>query len=210
MSEELEFSADYLLEARRELNLTQTDLGELIGAHRSSIARWESGDHRPTMKQVKRLAEALKKEPKWFFNIDRPPAEVLQTAHVLKADPWLRQFPWERIQQLTASALGSQGMSLAKIRSLTGLGVDRLRDLTKGALPQPDEVLALRKGLGERFDPTPTQGREIPAPSGVPKRVQQLDGFSEAEKLEFLLQKVNRMELEIFTLKDQVSGLLGE
>jgi transcriptional regulator with XRE-family HTH domain len=210
MTKDFEFQPEFLRKCRRDLNMTQLDVAELLGAHRTSVARWEmtGGDTRPSIKQVKKLAEIFKMDVKWFYGIGGPPPD--EPTHVLDEDPWLRQVPWEQVQALTGGALRSQGMGIGKLSSATGVAVERLRELVKGALPEPAEVLALRKGLGEKFDPTPMVARSLRPASGVPKRVQQLEELSDSEKVEFLLQKVNRMELELFKLKDLVDGLLGQ
>ena len=207
--EDLKFSSEFLCQCRRDLKMTQTEVAELVGVARTSLARWErvDGKHRPTIKQVRKLAEVFKMNVKWFYGVGEPPPA--KPRHVLEEDEWLRQVPWEQIQALTGGALRSQGMGVAKLSSASGLQVERIRELVKGALPEPDEVLALRKGLGDKFDPTPLVARSLRPPSGVPKRIQQLEQLSEAEKVEFLLQKVNRLELELFKLKDLVSGLVG-
>ena len=44
---------------RKERRLTQTDVGRLLGVHRNTIMRWESGDGRVDMWMILRLADAL-------------------------------------------------------------------------------------------------------------------------------------------------------
>ena len=46
---------------RKELNLTQQELADRIGAQRVSVARWEIGSSRPTGAYLKLLLEVRKK-----------------------------------------------------------------------------------------------------------------------------------------------------
>jgi len=49
-----------LIEARRkERKMTQTEVGNMIGVHRNTIMRWESGDMHMDVWQLFRLADAL-------------------------------------------------------------------------------------------------------------------------------------------------------
>ncbi len=203
--------SDRLALLRKQRGLTDVELAALLDVHRSTIYRWERGLNSPTPRQVQRLAKVLQRDVEWFYGMDlRPddePADVEAVPFVepgLSRDPWLSQVPWERVQAMTAGALRSQGKTVGTMSTLTGLTPDRLRNLIKGDLPDVQEVLALRKGLGESFDPTPLLARTLPTPSPVPRRVQELDSLSDSDKLEFLMQKVNRLELELFKLRDQV------
>lgn len=48
-------------ELRNKLILTQQEFAELLGVSFSSINRWESGRHEPTMKIKRKLVELCKK-----------------------------------------------------------------------------------------------------------------------------------------------------
>ena len=48
--------------ARKEKNLTQKDLAELIGTKQSNISRFESGNYNPTLDFLNKLASAVGKE----------------------------------------------------------------------------------------------------------------------------------------------------
>lgn len=49
-----------LIEAKRkERKMTQTEVGNMIGVHRNTIMRWESGEMRMDVWQFIRLADAL-------------------------------------------------------------------------------------------------------------------------------------------------------
>lgn len=48
-----------LAEARREKNLTQEQLAELLGVTRQSISRWEQNQAYPEMEKILRLADIL-------------------------------------------------------------------------------------------------------------------------------------------------------
>ena len=42
---------------RKENNLTQTELGELLNIDRSAISKWETGDAMPNLLNLTKLAE---------------------------------------------------------------------------------------------------------------------------------------------------------
>jgi DNA-binding XRE family transcriptional regulator len=51
--------APLLIEARRQLHLSQGDLGELLGSSRRTGQRWESGGSTPADKQLHKLASLV-------------------------------------------------------------------------------------------------------------------------------------------------------
>jgi len=51
-----------IIMARKEKNLTQRDLAELIGTKQSNISRLESGNYNPTLDLLNRIALAVGKE----------------------------------------------------------------------------------------------------------------------------------------------------
>jgi transcriptional regulator with XRE-family HTH domain len=51
--------AERLKELRRHKNLSQTELGKLVGIHYNHIGRYERGNSMPSTDALKRLAEAL-------------------------------------------------------------------------------------------------------------------------------------------------------
>ena len=53
-----------IIMARKERNLTQKDLAELIGTKQSNISRLESGNYNPTIDFLKKIAVAVGKELK--------------------------------------------------------------------------------------------------------------------------------------------------
>jgi len=48
-------------ELRKRLNLTQEQLGDLIGAQRKTIVRWETGRHEPLGNNLKLLKNLIVK-----------------------------------------------------------------------------------------------------------------------------------------------------
>ncbi len=50
--------ADAIEKLRKRAKLTQTQLGDLVGASQSAVARWERGDANITMKTLEKIAEA--------------------------------------------------------------------------------------------------------------------------------------------------------
>lgn len=53
------FRGDRLREARKARGLSQTGLGEKIGAHVTSISDWERGDNAPSGRHVASLSREL-------------------------------------------------------------------------------------------------------------------------------------------------------
>jgi transcriptional regulator with XRE-family HTH domain len=51
-------SGDLLREARKRAGLTQAELGRRVGKPQSSIARWESGDVKPSLETLRELIRA--------------------------------------------------------------------------------------------------------------------------------------------------------
>jgi DNA-binding XRE family transcriptional regulator len=51
-----------IIMARKEKNLTQKDLAELIGTRQSNISRLESGNYNPSLEFLNKIAHAVGKE----------------------------------------------------------------------------------------------------------------------------------------------------
>ncbi len=54
-------SPNEIIKIRKALNLTQQKLADLIGARQHTVARWETGLHKPTGAYLKALMELDKK-----------------------------------------------------------------------------------------------------------------------------------------------------
>lgn len=53
---------------RKELKLTQSVLGKLVGVNRVTVTGWESGDYSPGGSNLQALSSALKCNPQWLIN----------------------------------------------------------------------------------------------------------------------------------------------
>jgi predicted transcriptional regulator len=51
-----------IIMARRERNITQKELAELVGTKQSNISRLESGNYNPTLEFLTKIAKAVGKE----------------------------------------------------------------------------------------------------------------------------------------------------
>jgi predicted transcriptional regulator len=51
-----------IIMARKEKNLTQKDLAELIGTKQSNISRFESGNYNPSLEFLNKIVQAIGKE----------------------------------------------------------------------------------------------------------------------------------------------------
>lgn len=61
-----------ILDARRKLNITQTELSKRTGIDQGDISKLENGTRNPSLKLLKRLADGLDMDLKVQF-IPRPP-----------------------------------------------------------------------------------------------------------------------------------------
>lgn len=66
--------------ARKALGLSQEALGELTGANRVTISKYENDEYNPSVPALKRLADALKTTPAELtgdqqINLDKEPEE---------------------------------------------------------------------------------------------------------------------------------------
>jgi transcriptional regulator with XRE-family HTH domain len=181
------FSRMGLRRARKELKLSQTELAELLGAHRSTVVRWERGVSVPSHDQVLQLVEKLAKPIEWFYDQSLPES---------RPDQWVDQVPWDRIQQLTSGALRSLKLSSKVIAEKSGLELERVRHLIKGRVPTRKEVETFRVTFGEGFNPTPQLGRPV-----APTTLARLK-LSDSEKLDLLLSKLSRLEADLLQIKD--------
>jgi len=51
-----------IIMARKEKNLTQKDLAELVGTKQSNISRFESGNYNPSLEFLNKIVKAVGKE----------------------------------------------------------------------------------------------------------------------------------------------------
>jgi transcriptional regulator with XRE-family HTH domain len=49
-----------LLELRTQLNLSQTELAELVGVTNKAVSKWETGKSKPTTNVIRKLAALFK------------------------------------------------------------------------------------------------------------------------------------------------------
>lgn len=55
---------EQIIIARKEQNLTQSDLAKLMGTQKSNISRFESGNYNPSLDFIIKIAQCLGKELK--------------------------------------------------------------------------------------------------------------------------------------------------
>ena len=58
---------EYIAEARKKKNLTQTKAASLIGMHQASYSNIESGKRKPSVDAAKKIASVLDVDWKLFF-----------------------------------------------------------------------------------------------------------------------------------------------
>lgn len=68
-----------LRQARRDAQLTQTDVAKRIGASPSAVSRWFSGNALPESAYIPALARELRVTTDWLFGLDdREPNEIIK------------------------------------------------------------------------------------------------------------------------------------
>ena len=187
-----------LRRARREMGLSQQELGDMMTVHRNTIVRWESRLSDPSPVQVEALAQLLGKELSYFQeNLEEEPGEVKQVL-----DPWMQQVSLERLQELTPEALRrlrrEKGLSITDIAQKIRVPNAFVRDwIAQRRVPSVSDLSRLRETFGDDFDPTPMLARRAPTKSNE-------------EVLLLLLHKVERLESVILNLHEALTrkGLL--
>lgn len=89
--------AGRLRELRRQRNLSQTELGKLVGIHYTHVGRYERGISRPTAATLMRLAEVLGVSGDYLIEgaADDEANARLQDAELLRAFRDVEQLPAE-------------------------------------------------------------------------------------------------------------------
>lgn len=77
-----EWFAGRLQAARRDLGLTQKELGERVGVSTHTVTNWERACRYPKADEVRRLAAALDKPPSYFVD-DETATAINEEAHEL-------------------------------------------------------------------------------------------------------------------------------
>ena len=60
-----------LIECRKERNLTQTDVGKIVGKSKTAVASWEQGASMPDIVTLHRLATYYGKNIEYMFGEER-------------------------------------------------------------------------------------------------------------------------------------------
>ncbi len=58
---------EFLVTARKKQNLSQKELGEILGVNQNTISNWENGSRMPRGDTMRSLIEILKINPKDFY-----------------------------------------------------------------------------------------------------------------------------------------------
>jgi transcriptional regulator with XRE-family HTH domain len=188
------FQGAQLRRARREKKLSQAELADLLGIHRTSLVRWESDVADPSLQQEEAIARILER-PRWWFH----QGDVDPMSPTWITDPWLRMTPLPRLQRLTQGALKSLAVGATKLAEVTHMTVPRLEALLDGSPPTAQEIQWLREKLGEDFNPTPTLSRKASStPSwSVSEATESLGSAPEMsleEKIDLVLARLARLE----------------
>ena len=90
-------TANNLLEARRNAGLTQQHLGELIGANRATIRRWETGESKMPLEMATKIAhvlgvstDALTTSENKNAPAETKPGEGAKTRRIISMEDWIQ------------------------------------------------------------------------------------------------------------------------
>lgn len=208
------FNGAQLRRARREKRLSQTELGEILGVHRSTVVRWEVGMAEPGPEQIEEIAVALSTPKAWF--IEEAAEAISLDEPIWLMDPLLKSYPLEEIQENTSAALLALGKPAKEIVRATRLTRARVEDLMVGKKPTAREIQRLRDTYGADFDPTPEairQPRErknahtvaipLALPVGAPAGY-----LSSDEKLDVVMQRLSRLEQRLVSVESHLTTML--
>lgn len=197
------FNGMQLCRARREKRLSQTELAEQLGVHRSTVVRWESGMVEPSPEQIDDIAVALSTPHSWF--IEEAAEAIPYDDPLWLMDPELRQVPLEELQQNAAMALQQLGKTAKEIARATFLARPRVEELMVGKPPTAREIQRFRDIYGKDFEPTsPGRTRSVALSLPVGNPIQ----LSADEKLDIVLQRLARIEQRLMQLEHVASSSL--
>lgn len=162
------FNGAMLRLARRYKRMTQAELADEMGVHRTTLVRWESGFTEPSTDQIEQLSLITSTPKNWFMGEAAEAISFDDPCWLM--DPWLASFGLDELQARTGPALKALGKTTTELARVTFLGKARIDDLLQGRKPTAREIQRLRDTFGEDFNPTPTLGRKLePLVSGRPK-----------------------------------------
>ena len=124
-------------EVRQTMGVSQERLGELLGAEKRTVGRWESGAINPRLPTLEALAELSGKPLSWFFTEeavadDRPP---YVQAGVLSIGDVLLEALRQQLDEPTWTEEGAathQGELLARARQRLGINQEIMGDQVLG------------------------------------------------------------------------------
>jgi transcriptional regulator with XRE-family HTH domain len=73
-----ESSASRIKSSRVKSGLTQEELAEKLGLHKTAISKWETALATPSVDQYHRLAMIFKRDPTWLMALDQYPPETVE------------------------------------------------------------------------------------------------------------------------------------
>ena len=192
-------NGDRIIQLRRRERWTQTDLGNRLGVHRATLARWEAGEGDPPFEVAEKLAELFKVNHNLLFY---PPADHEEDAERLDRirDSWLRHIPLAKLQKFTRPALKASGLTLKQLaRKVQELSVQRIQELMDGQKPTVYEIQLLKDRLGALFNPVSSTKKRIQAPTKedelIALKLQVAELKSSVERLEIVqLELVLKIE----------------
>jgi len=76
---------------RKDLNLTQQQVANIVGVSKASVSQWEKGDTSPRGENLYTLAKALKCTPEWLLNGKGDPS--IERSNVEKGPELHGQYP---------------------------------------------------------------------------------------------------------------------
>lgn len=208
------FNGEMLRHARRYKRLTQGELAEELGVHRTTLVRWESGLTEPSRDQIDQLSMATSTPKQWFMGEAAEAISFDDPCWLL--DPVLTTFPLEELQSRTAAALKALGKTTAEVARATFLAKQRVEALMQGHKPTAREIQRLRDTFGQHFNPTPVLTRRL-EPLAPARRVAtdaepaalSMASVTSEERHDLVLQRLLRLETRLERMESAQLAILA-
>lgn len=132
-----------LFRCRTAANLTQEELGRLLGVTKVCISQWENAERYPNLYQVHQIADALN-IPVWELareTGDGPAEERTRVSRKEKVYIFIRS---EGITRLRSK----HGMTQSELAKYADLPLHKIKEIENGAKPEQEELKRICEALG--------------------------------------------------------------
>ncbi|ODT79829.1 hypothetical protein ABS71_00685 [bacterium SCN 62-11] len=194
---------------RRKEQWSQSDLGDKLGVHRATLARWETGEAEPPYEVVEQMAELFGVAPGFLFEVAPIPDYEGENPDGVILDPVLQRVPLRKLQKYTQPALEVLGYSLKQlVAKLPKLSSQRIQELLQGKKPTAYEIQYLRYNLGPEFHPTSSYKKRLLGSSAEAATVD-VALHSRIARLEESIESMRTFQMRILERVGQIHDLLS-